>query len=118
MAFDWGSVLGPVITGATALVGQQFGIKAQEDAADKAFENEKKQALFELEMAKLKDQYGLNGGGGGGGKGGGGGGGDSRALLINAYNNYLNSQQEDRAQLSNAYTNMIAAVQRPLLGGK
>lgn len=107
-----GKVIGEsLVNTGVGLLGYKMQEKAQDKKRKQELEQAELDALYQLEMEKLKDQYGLNGGGGGGG----GGGVDSTGRLIDAYNTYIQNSQRSRAGVSDAYKTLMGSYQAGLL---
>jgi hypothetical protein len=83
-------VLGPVLTSLLGVGGLIFKNKADQDQFKQAMAEKEKDALYALQLEKLKQQYlGGGSGGGGGGRGGGGSGAANKGALLQAYGNYI-----------------------------
>lgn len=80
-------ILGPLLETTVGLGGMIFGNNAKKDQLEAAKEQAKMEAIYGLEMEKLKQKYATPKGGGGGK--GGGSGADRRGQLLNAYGQYI-----------------------------
>lgn len=114
--FDW---LGPAIQAGSSLLGGVFQRRSQEDAQDKQIEAEKEKSLRDIELERLKYEFGLKGGSGGSGRGGGGGGSgvDPRKMQIEGLQNLMGTNDANQDRLSSALTNLATLMQRGYLGG-
>lgn len=115
--FDW---LGPAIQAGSSLLGGVFQRRSQEDAQDKQIEAQREKSLQDIELERLKYEFGLKGGskgGGGGGGGSGGGGVDPRKLQIEGLQNLMGTNDANQDRLSGALTNLATLMQRGYLGG-
>lgn len=115
--FDW---LGPAIEAGSSLLGGVFNRRSQEDAQDKQIQAEREKSLQEIELERLKYEFGLKGaskGGGGRGGGSGGGGVDPRKLQIEGIQNLMGTNDNNQERLSSALTNLATLMQRGYLGG-
>lgn len=113
--FDW---LGPAIQAGSSLLGGVFNRRSQEDAQDKAIEADKEKSLRDIELERLKYEFGLKGGSGGSGRGGGGGSGvDPRKMQIEGLQNLMGTNSDNQDRLSGALTNLATLMQRGYLGG-
>lgn len=116
--FDW---LGPAIQAGSSLLSGVFNRRSQEDAQDKQIQAEREKSLQEIELERLKYEFGLKGaskgGGGRGGGSGGGGGVDPRKLQIEGIQNLMGTNDNNQERLSRALTNLATLMQRGYLGG-
>ncbi len=86
-------VLAAAIPSAVSLFGGLMGNKQQDKMAGDQRDAQKEALLLELDLAELKNKFGMGGKGGGGG---GGGGGASRAQLAQLYQNAGAANQDSR----------------------
>lgn len=108
----WSSVGPALISSGVGLLGGIFQSESQEDQLEAAKDEKQKDRILELQLAELREKYGVGKGGGGGG---GGGGVDRTAALLNAYQNYIASNRAGRDRQSQAYQELSRSVTAPLL---